>query len=96
MSAQDVVAAAIWLYEREIAGMPPADWATWSRRDPETAAIYACHAGSVLSGLHAAGLAVVPVEPTQAMLDAADELDLEIEPGETWAAMLAAAQGDAA
>jgi hypothetical protein len=61
MSAQDVIAAAIWLYEREIAGMPPADWAEWSRDDPETAAIYACHAGSVLAGLRAAKMAVVPV-----------------------------------
>jgi hypothetical protein len=80
MTAQDVIAASIWRYEREIAGMPPTDWATWSRRDPETAAIYACHAGSVLAGLRAAGLAVVPVRLLEAAYACMRETGWQLAP----------------
>lgn len=76
MSARDVMAEAIWLYEREIAGapLPHPSWATFKANDPETAMIYETHAGSVDAALRAAGYAVVPVEPTEAMvLDGTDE-----------------------
>ena len=70
MSVRDVMAEAIWLYEREIAGapLPHPSWATFKANDPETAMIYETHAGSVDAALRAAGYAVVPVEATEAML----------------------------
>lgn len=58
VGAQDVIAAAIWQYELEIAGAPAQVWQTWSQSDPETAAIYQTHAGCVLAALSAAGLVV--------------------------------------
>ena len=72
MSARDVMAEAIWLYEREIAGapLPHPSWATFKANDPETAMIYETHAGSVDAALRAAGYAVVPVETNQAMCHA--------------------------
>lgn len=71
VSARDVIAEAIWLYEREIAGAPlpyPA-WATFRANDPETAAIYETHAGCILSALAAAGFAVVPVSLVAELAD---------------------------
>jgi len=73
MSARDVIAEAAWLLDREIAGAPlPAPaWATFKDNDPETAAIYETQAGCHISTLSAAGLAVVPLEPTDEMCEAA-------------------------
>lgn len=73
MSARDVMAEAIWLYEREIAGapLPHPSWATFKANDPETAMIYETHAGSVDAALRAAGYAVMPVEATDEMCIAA-------------------------
>ena len=73
MSARDVLAASLWLIDREIAGAPlphPA-WETFRENDPETAMIYETQAGCHLAALSAAGWVVVPREPTEAMLDAA-------------------------
>lgn len=100
MTARDVITYAIWRYEREIAGSPPADWSEWSERDPETAAIYQTHAGCVLTALDAAGLPVVPREATTAMCIAAanrdDSNDRDVDPyglyHSVYAAMVAAAQ----
>ncbi len=68
MTPRDVIAAAIWRYEREIAGLPRKQWRWWSRENPESAAIYQTHAGCVLAALDAAGLSVVPREATRAMI----------------------------
>jgi len=66
VSVRDVMAAAIWLYEREIAGapLPHPSWETFKANDPETASIYETHAASVDTALRAAGYAVVPVGQT--------------------------------
>lgn len=71
MSARDVMAEAIWLYEREIAGapLPHPSWATFKANDPETAMIYETHAGSVDAALRAAGYAVVPVAQLEELAD---------------------------
>lgn len=98
MSARDVMAEAIWLYEREIAGapLPHPSWATFKANDPETAMIYETHAGSVDAALRAAGYAVVPVDATEAQTRAAAHLDwnAQIDPtwGEIYRVMIAAAE----
>lgn len=71
VGARDLIAAAIWQYELEIVGAPAQVWETWSQSDPETAAIYQTHAGCVLAALSAAGWVVVPMEPNEAMQQAA-------------------------
>lgn len=60
MSVRDVIAAAIWLYEREIAGapLPHPSWETFKENDPETAMVYETHAASVDAALRAAGYVV--------------------------------------
>ena len=70
MSARDVLAASLWLIDREIAGapLPHPSWETFRENDPETAMIYETQAGCHLSALSAAGYAVVPREPTTDML----------------------------
>jgi hypothetical protein len=72
MSALETLAEAAWLIDREIAGapLPHPSWTTFKTNDPETAAIYQSQAASYLSALAAAGYAVVPVEPTEAMENA--------------------------
>lgn len=72
-SARDVLAASLWLLDREIAGapLPAPSWDTYLENDPETAAIYETQAGCHLAALSAAGLVVVPKEPTDEMCEAA-------------------------
>jgi hypothetical protein len=90
MSARGVIAGAIWRYEREICGGPDEDYARWRAADPETDAIYMTHAGSVMHALRDAGYAVVPREPTLAMVGAArDEADCI---GDIYRAMIAASE----
>lgn len=65
---------------------------------PGSPRTYRADASAILSALAAAGLAVVPMEPTDAMLRAAATLDWNAQTDPTWreiyAAMLAAS-GDA-
>lgn len=60
MSARDVLAASLWLIDREIAGapLPHPSWETFRENDPETAMIYETQAGCHLAALSAAGLVV--------------------------------------
>lgn len=60
MSARDVLAEAVWLLDREIAGapLPPPAWTTFKENDPEVAMVYETQAGCYLSALTAAGYAV--------------------------------------
>lgn len=60
MSARDVLAASLWLIDREIAGapLPHPSWETFRENDPETAMIYETQAGCHLATLSAAGLVV--------------------------------------
>lgn len=60
MSARDVLAASLWLIDREIAGapLPHPSWETFRENDPETAMIYETQAGCHLAALSAAGYAV--------------------------------------
>lgn len=71
MSARDVIAAAVWLLDREIAGepLPAPAWATYKDNDPETAAIYETQAGVYLSALSAAGFVVVPAALMRELAD---------------------------
>lgn len=70
MSARDVLAASLWLIDREIAGapLPHPSWQTFRENDPETAMIYETQAGCHIAALSSAGYAVVPTEPTEEML----------------------------
>lgn len=60
MSARDVLAASLWLIDREIAGapLPHPSWETFRENDPETAMIYETQAGCHLAALAAAGWVV--------------------------------------
>lgn len=60
MSARDVLAASLWLIDREIAGapLPHPSWETFRENDPETAMIYETQAGCHLAALSAAGWVV--------------------------------------
>lgn len=71
VGARDVLAASLWLIDREIAGapLPHPSWETFRENDPETAMIYETQAGCHIAALSAAGWAVVPVEPTPHMVN---------------------------
>lgn len=60
VSARDVLAASLWLIDREIAGapLPHPSWETFRENDPETAMIYETQAGCHLAALSAAGWVV--------------------------------------
>lgn len=76
MSARDLLAASLWLIDREIAGapLPHPSWETFRENDPETAMIYETQAGCHLAALSAAGYAVeqgwqpIKTAPRDAML----------------------------
>lgn len=70
VGARDVLAASLWLIDREIAGapLPHPSWETFRENDPETAMIYETQAGCHIAALSAAGWVIVPVEPTEKML----------------------------
>lgn len=97
VSARDVLAASLWLIDREIAGapLPHPSWETFRENDPETAMIYETQAGCHLAALAAAGWVVVPREPTAASIRAAARLDWDAQIDPTWReiyhAMIAAA-----
>lgn len=97
---RDVLAAAAWEVDGDIAGAPEPrpTWDQFRALDPETAAIYITQAGCYLSALTAAGYVVVPREPTEAMCDAGWIDKEDVSPAEIWGAMIAAAptaEGDA-
>lgn len=73
VNARDVLAAAVSDVDNEIAGSPKPrpTWQQFRDLDPETAAIYETRAGCYLVALRAAGLVVMPAEPTTAMIVAA-------------------------
>lgn len=77
MSARDVLAASLWLIDREIAGapLPHPSWQTFRENDPETAMIYETQAGCHIVALSSAGYAVVPRKPTEEMIFAAPGRD---------------------
>jgi hypothetical protein len=60
MSARDVLAEAVWRVDWEIAGgpQPMPSWETFTKNDPETAAIYQSQAASCISALTTAGYVV--------------------------------------
>ena len=94
---RDLLAAAAWQVDCDIAGAPEPrpTWEQFRALDPETAAIYVTQSGCYLSALTAAGYVVVPREPTREMCVAAAQLDFSAQTDPTWPefyrAMIAAA-----